>query len=66
MQYYAALTCWQIGEKDQAIAWLEKSVRGGYPVAWLRDSPVFHEWRADSSFRARWGERGPAAAGCVT
>jgi len=48
----AALTFWQLAEKDRAIKWLVKAVQGGYPVAWLRDSPVFREWRDQEGFRA--------------
>ena len=47
----AALTYWQLGEKDQALRWLGKSVRAGYPLAWLRDSPIFQPWRDEAGFR---------------
>ena len=56
VQYCAALTYWQLNEKDRGVAWLEKSVQGGYPTAWLRDSPIFQEWRANPAFRALVGE----------
>jgi len=52
VQYCAALTCWQLSQPDQAIRWLNKAVQGGYPVAWLRDSPVFREWQTQPGFRA--------------
>jgi tetratricopeptide (TPR) repeat protein/tRNA A-37 threonylcarbamoyl transferase component Bud32 len=52
VNYCAALTWWQLDRRDAAIASLEKSVRGGYPVTWLRDSPIFTEWRATPAFRA--------------
>jgi len=52
VQYCAALTCWQLAERARAVAWLERSVHNGYPVAWLRDSPVFEEWRGEAGFRA--------------
>ncbi len=52
VDYCAALTFWQLDRKDDAIAWLEKSVHGGYPVTWLRDSPIFQEWRAVPAFAA--------------
>jgi tetratricopeptide (TPR) repeat protein len=52
VQYCAALTCWQLSEKDQALRWLDKSVQGGYPTAWLRDSPVFRDWKNDDRFAA--------------
>ena len=53
-----ALTLWQLGERERAMTWLEKSVQGGYPVAWLRDSPVFREWREVPSFRTLIGAAG--------
>ncbi len=59
VQYCAALTCWQLSRRDQAITWLERAVRGGYSLAWLRDSPVFQEWRADERFRALIADAGP-------
>src|SRR6185436_18033228 len=49
--YCAALTNWQLGERPRAIAWLRQSVHGGYPTAWLRDSPIFGEWRVVPEFR---------------
>jgi tetratricopeptide (TPR) repeat protein len=51
VQYHAALVHWQLQDPDAAMAWLEKSVRGGYPAVWLRDSIVFDEWRALPAFR---------------
>jgi tetratricopeptide (TPR) repeat protein len=52
VQFHAALTYWQLGERGKAMGWLERSVRAGYPAQWLQDSPMFQEWRADSAFRA--------------
>jgi eukaryotic-like serine/threonine-protein kinase len=52
VQCCAALTCWQLSERDQAVRWLDRAVHNGYPVAWLRDSPVFREWNAREDFRA--------------
>jgi len=52
VQYQAALTRWQLGDREAALAWLEKSVQGGYPTVWLRDSPMFREWRERPEFRA--------------
>ena len=49
--YCAALTYWQLNEKEPAMRWLERAVAGGYPVTWLRDSPIFHEWRDVAAFR---------------
>jgi tetratricopeptide (TPR) repeat protein len=59
VDYCAALTYWQLDRKDAAIAWLEKSVHGGYPVTWLRDSPIFREWRAVPAFAALVDEAKP-------
>ena len=50
VQYNAALTHWQLGERSRALSWLERAVAGGYPVAWLRDSPVHREWRSEPRF----------------
>ncbi len=51
VQYNAALTHWQLGERSRALSWLERAVAGGYPVAWLRDSPVHRDWKAYPRFR---------------
>jgi len=56
VQMNAALTHWQLGDRERAIGWIERSVRGGYPVTWLRDSPVFREWRVNDRFRALLGD----------
>jgi tetratricopeptide (TPR) repeat protein len=50
--YSAALTHWQLGEKQQALRWLRNSVQAGFPTVWLRDSPIFDSWRGLSEFRA--------------
>ncbi len=50
--YCAALTYWQLNEREPAMRWLEQAVAEGYPVTWLRDSPIFHEWRDVAAFRA--------------
>lgn len=52
VQYCAALTFWQLHDKGRAIAWLDRAIAGGYPTAWLKDSPEFEPWRAEDSFRA--------------
>lgn len=52
VQYCAALTYWQLEEKSRGMAWLERAVRGGYPVVWLRDSPIFQPWRSEPGFQA--------------
>jgi eukaryotic-like serine/threonine-protein kinase len=52
VEYCAALTHWQLNDKSGAFAWLDKSVRDGYPQVWIRDSPIFREWRKTGEFRA--------------
>jgi len=52
VQCSAALTCWQLSERAEAVRWLGKAIQSGYPVAWLRDSPVFREWNGREDFRA--------------
>jgi eukaryotic-like serine/threonine-protein kinase len=59
VQCGAALSLWQLGERGRAIGWLQKAVQGGYPLAWLRDSPVFQEWRGEAAFRAIIAGAGP-------
>ena len=59
VHYCAALTYWQLNRKEVAIASLEKSVHEGYPVTWLRDSPIFQEWRAVPAFVTLVGEAKP-------
>jgi serine/threonine-protein kinase len=49
--YCAALTYWQLNEREPAMRWLERAVAEGYPVTWLRDSPIFHEWRDVPEFQ---------------
>ncbi|MEO5616218.1 MAG: protein kinase [Candidatus Eisenbacteria bacterium] len=56
VQYCAALTHWQLAERARALDWLERAVRGGYPVVWLRDSPIFREWREVDRFRVLVGD----------
>jgi tetratricopeptide (TPR) repeat protein len=52
VRYCAALTQWQLNDQSHAMTSLEAAVHGGYPVVWLRDSPVFSEWRELPAFRA--------------
>ena len=59
VQHYAALTLWELGDRGRAIAWLAKSVQGGYPLAWIRDSPMFQDWRGEEAFRALIAGAGP-------
>jgi tetratricopeptide (TPR) repeat protein len=49
--YCAALTYWQLNEREPAMRWLGQAVAEGYPVTWLRDSPIFHEWRDVAAFQ---------------
>lgn len=50
LQYNAALTLWEMSSPDSAMLWLRRSVQGGFPVRWLRDSPVFQSWREEPEF----------------
>ena len=52
IDYYAALTYWELQQQDEALEWLEKSVRGGYPRVWIRDSALFDDWRGLPRFQA--------------
>jgi tetratricopeptide (TPR) repeat protein len=52
VQYDVALTLWQLGDHSAAIKWLKRSVASGFPVAWVRDSPVHRDWRGDPAFDA--------------
>jgi serine/threonine-protein kinase len=61
VQYQAALTEWQLGAHDEAIAWLRRAVAGGYPVVWLKDSPVHRDWHGDPGFRALLASASPAS-----
>jgi len=65
VQYCAALTHWELDEKPQGLAWLERAVRGGYPVVWLRDSPVFQPWRSEPGFQALIADAGPQSRSAV-
>jgi tetratricopeptide (TPR) repeat protein len=60
VQYDAALTHWQLQDRDRALAWLARAVAGGYPTAWLKDSPMFLDWREDPRFLTLIGESGQA------
>ncbi|MBD3336125.1 MAG: protein kinase [Candidatus Eisenbacteria bacterium] len=50
IQYCAAVTFWQLGQPATALEWLGRSVAGGYPTSWLRDSPMFDAWRSEERF----------------
>jgi tetratricopeptide (TPR) repeat protein len=61
VQYCAALTQWELQDRDRAIGWLTRAVAGGYPTAWLKDSPMFQDWRPVAAFRALIGQTSPTA-----
>jgi serine/threonine-protein kinase len=63
VQYHAALTEWQLGERIAAMDWLRRAVTGGYPLPWIRDSPVHRDWRADPGFLALVSSASPAGNG---
>ncbi len=50
--YRAALSYWQLGDSTAALDCLERSVSGGYPLPWIRDSAVFDAWRDAPRFKA--------------
>jgi serine/threonine-protein kinase len=52
VQYQAALTEWQLGERGRALDWLRRAVAGGFPMVWLRDSPVHRDWREEPGFQS--------------
>jgi len=60
VQYQAALTLWQLGDHDAAIRWLQRSVAGGFPAVWVRDSPVHRDWQQDPAFQALLASAIPA------
>ncbi len=60
VRFSAALAWWQLDERDRALRSLRQAVDGGYPAAWLRDSPMFHEWRPVAEFQAMVGKQDPA------
>jgi len=62
VQYHAALTHWQLGERAPAMMWLRRALTGGYPLPWVRDSPVHRDWRAEPEFQALLATGAHAAA----
>jgi len=56
--YRAALTHWQLADTTAALECLERSVTGGYPPAWVRDSAVFDAWRPSPRFQVLVGSAG--------
>ena len=56
VQFSAALTHWTLHEPAEALTALEASVHAGYPIVWIRDSPVFREWHGQDRFRALVGD----------
>jgi tetratricopeptide (TPR) repeat protein len=51
VQYLAALACWQIGRRNEALERLQTAVKLGYPSVWIRDSAVFDDWRSLPQFQ---------------
>jgi tetratricopeptide (TPR) repeat protein len=56
IEYRAALTYWELGEKELALDLLESAVRGGWPRVWIRDSVVFDSWRDEERMTRIVGE----------
>jgi tetratricopeptide (TPR) repeat protein len=52
VQYQAALTLWQLGDRTAAIDRLRQAIAGGFPPVWLRDLPVHRDWREYPGFQA--------------
>jgi serine/threonine-protein kinase len=51
VQFNSALVHYQFGEIEQALDWLEKAVRGGYPLSWVRDTPNFDTLHTNPRFQ---------------
>jgi Flp pilus assembly protein TadD len=60
VQYQAALTLWQLGDRRAAIDRLRQAIAGGLPVVWLRDSPVHRDWREYPGFEVLLANATPA------
>jgi tetratricopeptide (TPR) repeat protein/TolB-like protein len=60
VQYDVALAQWELGDRRSAIEWLTRSVASGFPVAWVRDSPVHRDWRGEPGFDALLASAAPA------
>ncbi len=56
VEYAVALATWRLGDRARAVERMERAVKDGYPVVWLRDSPMFREWRGSDRFRALVGD----------
>jgi serine/threonine-protein kinase len=50
--YSCAIANWELGNRDRAISQLEEAILNGWPESWMRDSPVFDDWRSDPRFAA--------------
>jgi eukaryotic-like serine/threonine-protein kinase len=50
LMFNAALVYMQIGQKEQALAWLARAVAAGYPTTDLRDTPNFSSLHGDARF----------------
>lgn len=61
VRYCAALTWWQLHDEPRAIAALQQAVAAGYPVVWIRDSPMFRDWRRVAEYRALVEGANPAS-----
>jgi len=60
VQYESALTQWQLGSRDTAIVMLRRAVAGGYPIVWIRDSPVHRDWHSEPGFQSLIASAVPA------
>jgi tetratricopeptide (TPR) repeat protein/predicted Ser/Thr protein kinase len=53
--YAAAIVYAQVGERDQAIEWLKKALKAGYPLAMARNEPAFDALRGMKDFPGSLG-----------
>ena len=51
LHFQAALVYMESGQAGQALAWLEKAVRGGYSASTVRDTPNFDPLRGNPRFQ---------------
>jgi len=51
LHFQAALVHMEAGQASQALAWLEKAVRGGYSASKVRDTPSFDSLRENPRFQ---------------
>jgi tetratricopeptide (TPR) repeat protein len=52
IMFNAGVVLEQIGDREQALTWIEKAVRHGYSRRLVEDSPSLAELRADPRFGA--------------